>query len=134
MKKIKDIENMDWEALEQAAEAGQAKVPEDLDGSIKAAILAHEISGAGETAPKRRLPAGAFYGFAFAAAAAAVITVGISRKNALQDTFDDPYLAYAEVQKTFRQISEKMNVGLELASEARTTAEKPAEILKKIND
>ena len=40
MKKIKDIENMDWEALEQAAEAGQTKVPEDLDARIKTAILA----------------------------------------------------------------------------------------------
>ena len=64
---------------------------------------------------------------------AAVIAVGVSRQRPLQDTFDDPYLAYAEVEKTFRHISDKMNVGLELASEARTTAEKPAEILKKIN-
>ena len=120
---------MDWEALEQAAESSQAKVPADLDSSIKAAILAAE-----ETAPKKRLPAGAFYGFAFAAALAVVIAVGIGRQRPLQDTFDDPYLAYAEVQKTFQHISNKMNVGLELASEARTTAEKPAEILKKINE
>ena len=129
MKQIKDIENMDWEALEQAAETSQAKVPADLDSSIKAAILASES----EEKPARRAPA-AFYGFAFAAVAAAVIAVGVLRERPLQDTFDDPYLAYAEVEKTFRQISDKMNVGLELASEARTTAEKPVEILKKINE
>lgn len=133
MKQIKEIENMDWEALEQAAEAGQAKVPEDLDARIKAAILASEATAEKEPAT-RRLPARAFYGFAFAAAVAAVIAVGVLRERPLQDTFDDPLLAYAEVQKTFRQISDKMNVGLELASEARTTAEKPAEILKKINE
>ena len=132
MKQIKEIENMDWEALEQAAEAGQAKVPEDLDARIKAAILASEATAEKEPAT-RRLPARAFYGFAFAAAVAAVIAVGVLRERPLQDTFDDPYLAYAEVEKTFRHISDKMNVGLELASEARTTAEKPAEILKKIN-
>ena len=133
MKKIKDIENMDWEALEQAAGTSQANVPADLESSIKAAILASEAMAEKQPAT-RRLPARAFYGFAFAAALAAVITVGVSRQRPLQDTFDDPYLAYAEVEKTFRQISDKMNVGLELASEARTTAEKPAEILKKINE
>lgn len=133
MKKIKDIENMDWEALEQAAEAGQTKVPEDLDARIKTAILASEVLAEKQSAHKR-LPARVFYGFAFAAALAAVIAVGVSRQRPLQDTFDDPYLAYAEVEKTFRQISNKMNVGLELAAEARTTAEKPAEILKKINE
>ena len=132
MKKIKDIDNMDWEALEKAAETSQAKVPADLDSSIKAAILASETLAEKQPAEKR-LPAHAFYGFAFAAALAAIIAVGVSRQRPLQDTFDDPYLAYAEVQKTFRQISNKMNTGLELASEARTTAEKPAEILKKIN-
>ena len=124
---------MDWEALERAAETSQAKVPADLDGSIKAAILASEAMA--EKQPSvRRLPAGAFYGFAFAAALAVVIAVGIGRNRPLQDTFDDPLLAYAEVQKTFRQISEKMNVGLEIAAEARTTAERPAEIIKKINE
>ena len=133
MKKIKDIENMDWEALEQAAGTGRATVPTDLDGSIKAAILASETLADKQPAAKR-LPARAFYGFAFAAALAAVIAVGLGRQRPLQDTFDDPYLAYAEVQKTFRHISNKMNVGLELASEARSTAEKPAEILKKINE
>ena len=133
MKQIKDIENMDWEALEQVAETSRAKVPADLDSSIKAAILASETLAEEQPAAKR-LPARAFYGFAFAAAAAAVIAVGVLRERPLQDTFDDPYLAYAEVEKTFRQISDKMNVGLELASEARTTAEKPAEILKKINE
>ena len=133
MKKIKDIENMDWEALEQAAGTSRATVPADLDGSIKAAILASKALADKQPAAKR-LPARAFYGFAFAAALAAVIAVGIGRQRPLQDTFDDPYLAYAEVQKTFRHISNKMNVGLELASEARSTAEKPAEILKKINE
>lgn len=133
MKQIKDIENMDWEALEQVAETSQAKVPADLDSSIKAAILASETLAEEQHAAKR-LPARAFYGFAFAAAAAAVIAVGVLRERPLHDTFDDPYLAYAEVEKTFRQISNKMNVGLELAAEARTTAEKPAEILKKINE
>ena len=133
MKKIKDIENMDWEALEQAAETSQTPVPADLDSSIKAAILASEAM-ADKKPATRRLPARAFYGFAFAAAVAVVIAVGVGRQRPLQDTFDDPLLAYAEVQKTFRQISDKMNVGLELASEARTTAEKPAEILKKINE
>lgn len=121
---------MDWEALERAAESGPAKVPEGLEAGIKAAILASETLK--PKATPRRLPA-AFYGFAFATAITALVVVGVNRINSPRDTFDDPYLAYAEVQKTFRQISDKMNPGLELASEAREAAEKPAEILKKIN-
>ena len=131
MKKITEIENMDWEALEKAAESRPAKVPEDLEAGIKAAILASET--ARPKATPRRLPVAAFYGFAFAATITALVVVGVNRINSPRDTFDDPYLAYAEVQKTFRQISDKMNPGLELASEAREAAEKPAEILKKIN-
>ena len=129
MKKITEIENMDWEALEKAAEAGHSKVPDDLEDGIRAAILASDTE-----VTQRRLSVPIFYGFALAAAIAAVLVVGVTRQNSIQDTFDDPYLAYAEVEKTFRHISDKMNVGLELAAEARATAEKPAEILKKINE
>ena len=70
---------------------------------------------------------------AAAAAVAAVIVLPRIGRPPLRDTFDDPYLAYAEVEATFRTISDRMNAGLEMASQARETAEIPMEIIDNIN-
>ena len=40
-----------------------------------------------------------------------------------KDTFSDPELAYAEIEKTFLYISSKMDRGLEIASEAEPVLE-----------
>ena len=50
-----------------------------------------------------------------------------------KDTFDDPYLAYAEVEKAFQTISDKMSDGLDLATrQTEAVAGKPQLILDKI--
>ena len=41
-------------------------------------------------------------------------------------TFDDPLLAYAELEKTFSYISSKVDRGLDLASAAEPALEKTA--------
>ena len=64
-----------------------------------------------------------------AAAAAAVIALP---QRGPKDTFDDPRLAYAEVEKVFRTISDKMNDGLDIAREAGSAAEIPQNVLNKI--
>ena len=63
------------------------------------------------------------------AAAAALVLVP---HGGPKDTFDDPYLAYAEVEKAFQTISEKMSAGVEIAREARTVSETTQNILDKI--
>ena len=66
---------------------------------------------------------------AVAAAAAAVV---ILPQRGPKDTFDDPRLAYAEVEKAFQTISDKMSVGAELAREARTVSETTLNIIDNI--
>ena len=122
MKTIEEIEKLSLDELERIS----------LDESIPVPFGLEERIGIPAMQGRRRML------LRLAGIAASLVLIGglalTLRPKPLQDTFDDPLLAYAEVQKTFRQISDKMNVGLELASEARTTAEKPAEILKKINE
>ena len=56
------------------------------------------------------------------------------QKNTLQDTFDDPYMAYAQVEKAFAEISNKMSMGVEMVAQAKPLAEKPMEILNNVID
>ena len=56
------------------------------------------------------------------------------QKNTLQDTFDDPYMAYAQVEKAFAEISNKMSMGVEMVAQAKPLAEKPMEILNNVVD
>ena len=61
--------------------------------------------------------------YAGIAAAIIVVVLAIGNKDReLIDTFDDPALAYAQVEDAFNQISSKMARGIEIASESDTTA------------
>ena len=156
MKRIEDIEKMDPEALEQAALEEVATVPEGLRDRIETALAAKAVmdSTSGESAvnnsgapaepvgismnqatnaPRRQrwIPVSAI---AAAAAIAALFMIPRLNDRSLQDTYNDPALAYAQVEATFRQISDKMTIGVNKASKAVETAEKPKQIIKKINE
>ena len=61
--------------------------------------------------------------YAGIAAAIIVVVLAIGNKDReLIDTFDDPALAYAQVEDAFNQISSKMARGIEIASESDTPA------------
>ena len=130
MKKIEDIENMQEEQLEEAALSEGTKVPSGLEDRILASIAAAAVT---EEKPRRAawMP---YAALAAAAGLAALALVPRQGKTALRDTFDDPYLAYAQVEETFRRISDKMAVGVNLAEKAGETAEKPIEIINKLNE
>lgn len=132
MKKIEDIESMQPEELESAALGDEIKVPAGLEERILDAIAAKEAlrpkaSLRREASPLRWVP---YAALAVAAGLAAVAI--IPRRDRLRDTFDDPYLAYAQVEATFQKISDKMAVGVGLAEKAGQTADKPMEIINKI--
>lgn len=132
MKKIEDIESMQLEELESAALGDEIKVPAGLEERILDAIAAKEAlrpkaSLRREASPLRWVP---YAALAVAAGLAAVAI--IPRGDRLRDTFDDPYLAYAQVEATFQKISDKMAVGVGLAEKAGQTADKPMEIINKI--
>jgi len=127
MKTLEEIENLSIEELEQAATGSAVPVPDGLKRGIRQALAAHELA----QAPSRPRPArwAPYAALAVAAAAAAVV---ILPQRGPKDTFDDPRLAYAEVEKAFQTISDKMSVGAELAREARTVSETTLNIIDNI--
>ena len=130
MKSLKEIEKLQEEELEQAALGEDIKVPAGLEERIKAAIAAKE-SLEPKAGTVRWVP---YAAIAVAAGLAAVAVIPHKESGRLQDTFDDPCLAYAQVEATFQRISDKMALGVELASKAEETAEKPMEVINKINN
>ena len=126
MKRIDDIEKMGLEELEAAAMAGNTGVPQGLEERIKERILAREMS---------KMPVGRrvmrLGGIAAAVALALMLLKPGMVEDQLQDTFEDPRMAYAQVEKAFEEISSRMSMGVEMVSQAKPLAEKPLEILDK---
>ncbi len=129
MKRIQDIEKLQEEELEMAALGEDITIPAGLEERIKAAIAAKETVKP-EARPVRWIP---YAALAVAAGLAAVVLIHHDGSGKLQDTFEDPYLAYAQVEATFQIISDKMAIGVDMAAKAEQTAEKPMEIINKIN-
>ena len=128
MKRIQDIEKLQEEELEMAALGEDITIPAGLEERIKAAIAAKEAVKP-KAEPVRWIP---YAALAVAAGFAAVAIIRHNGSGKLQDTFDDPYLAYAQVEATFQKISDKMAIGVDIAAKAEQTAEKPMEIINKI--
>ena len=128
MKSIQEIERLQVEELEKAALEEDVKIPSGLEEHIMAAIAAKE-SVKPEPRPVRWIP---YAALAVAAGLAAVVAVQHNASGKLQDTFDDPYLAYAQVEAAFQTISDKMALGVDMAAKAGQTAVKPMDIINKI--
>ena len=128
MKRIQDIEILQEEDLEMAALGADITIPAGLEERLKAAIAAKEAVKP-KAEPVRWIP---YAALAVAAGFAAVAIIRHNGSGKLQDTFDDPYLAYAQVEATFQKISDKMAIGVGVAAKAEQTAEKPMEIINKI--
>ncbi len=128
MKRIQDIEKLQEEDLEMAALGEDITIPAGLEERLKAAIAAKEAVKP-KAEPVRWIP---YAALAVAAGFAAVAIIRHNGSGKLQDTFDDPYLAYAQVEATFQKISDKMAIGVGVAAKAEQTAEKPMEIINKI--
>jgi len=130
MKKIEDIENMSPELLEKIAEDQSIQVPSSLKNDIEAAIIAGSVAEERPAQQKRRFGTKYAAGVS-AAAAAACLIVFATMYRPMEDTFDDPLTAYAEIEKTFSYIASKMDKGMEIASEADPVIEKTAKVFNK---
>lgn len=126
MKTLEEIEQLSIEELEQKALEAPAPVPEGLEARLRQTLAARETLQAARPRPARWVP---YASLAVAAAAAALVLLP---DTGPKDTFDDPYLAYAEVEKAFRTISDKMSDCMDLAREAGSAAEIPQNVLNKI--
>ena len=125
MKTLEEIENLSIEELEQKALEAPVAVPDGLESRLRQALAAREIADAARPRPVRWIAPAALA----AAAAAAIIFLP---QRGPKDSFDDPLLAYAEVEKAFQTISDKMTAGVDIAREAGSAAEIPQNILLKI--
>lgn len=126
MKNLKDIENISFEELERIASDESIQVPEGLQASVRATVQAAAAAEDARTEKSRRF-AWVPYVSAFAALAiCAAIVVIAPMQSAPKDTFDDPAVAYAELEKTLNYISQKMDKGIQMAEAA---PQEPIEIM-----
>lgn len=102
MKTLKDIENITLEDLKDVSMDESIAVPESLSEKL--------VRNAGREVTRRRI-------LALSGAAAIVllaIALGTSRADIEPvDTFDDPYLAYAELERALAMVTEGMQKGID---------------------
>ena len=118
MKSIKDIEQITIEKLEAASFDEKIVVPHDLGYKIQSRILSK----------KKKV-----YSMIGVAAAVTVIVTGLgisALNNEPKDTFDNPYLAYAELEKAFATMSEGMKKGMDMVETSESVIRKSTEIFK----
>ena len=101
-----------------------ARMKENADAAVTAGLLTGNES---EDQGRRKV-------VRYVAAAASVVIMagvgyGIAQWHSQpKDTFDDPYLAYAEVEKAFEKISSSINRSLEMAGETEQVIEKATSV------
>ena len=116
MKSIDEITRLSAEDLERISLDESIPVPEELSGRVSATLA------------RQRSRSRARWAVPAAAAAAVLVAVGIglTRNPEPKDTFDDPYLAYAEVERVFSKISGAVAYGAEKVNESEQTLDKYA--------
>ena len=118
MKSAKDIEQLTIQELETISFDEKITVPDDLEYRIQSRILSR----------KKKT-----YSMISAAAAVAVIVTGLGisfLNNEPKDTFDNPYLAYAELEKAFARMSGEIQKGLAMAEKSEAALDKVTSIFE----
>ncbi len=131
MKKIEDIEKLSEEQLLEMCGDTSIEVPQDLEKSLlELAAAASVLEEVREESGKSR----SAFRWAMAAALAAVLALGVTLAvpRHPKDTFSDPYLAYAEVQKTMDRVSRNGETAARIAGNAVPVMEKTEKILNVI--
>ena len=110
MKDLKQIESMSAEMLESISEDLSIDVPSGIRERLEKSL------------PSGRREKKYLWIAGVAAAAAAILALGINYNQIHRqpkDTFSDPALAYAQLEKTFNHISDKINVGMSINTNKR---------------
>ena len=110
MKNLDEITRLTADDLERISLDESIPVPEELSGKVQQAVRGRTLRWA--------VPTGV------AAAIAVLLAVGLTWNPEPKDTFDDPYLAYAEVEKVFSKISGTVAYGADKISESEATLDK----------
>lgn len=129
MKRLEDLEKMDWQELETAALQENIPVPEGLEKRISEKLTARTLAAA--PTPQKTGRRILWTAMAAAAVLAAVLALPSSGALEPEDTFDNPQMAYAQVEEAFQLIGQHMAKGLACADDAQALVEKPKQILNK---
>lgn len=116
MKSLKDIENISFEELEAVSLNEDIKVPEGFEQRLESSLDLRFLSDSVTERPRRTMKF-----LAAAASVALLIGLGIGTVrwyNEPEDTFDDPYMAYEELEKAFAAISDSVGRGRKMVAES----------------
>lgn len=128
MKSIKEIENMSLEELERASLDDRTAVPEGFAERIRASVDAQSMIDEITEDPHRMVR---IVGAAASVAVVAGIGLGIAKwQNEPKDTFDDPYMAYAELEKAFATMSGGVQKALAMAEESEAALDKVTSVFE----
>ena len=127
MKTIDEIEKLSMEDLERISLDENIPVPGDLESNLRSLSLS------------KGLRSGRLTNRVIAIAASLLIVAGIglawfNRSKPLEDTFDDPALAYAKVEETLMKFSESMEIGVKSVEKGREIMLKPTEVFHTMNN
>ncbi len=125
---------MSLEQLEAVSMDESIAVPEGFATLLKENLCAAETLGILTENESVSQSAGKMARYAAAAASVAILAgagFGIAMwQNNPKDTFDDPYMAYAELEKAFTRMSEGMQKGLAMAEESEAALDKVASVFE----
>lgn len=128
MKSLKEIEDISLEELEAVSQDEAIAVPEgfrqrledELDAQTKLETMKEE---------PRKIRLVPVIGVAASVLLLIGIGLGIARwQSEPKDTFTDPYLAYAELEKAFSTMSEGMNKALAMADKSETIIDRATSV------
>ncbi len=145
MKSLKEIEKLGLEELMEVSSDETVTVPEgfmdridDAVGTMKMLSGLTEDDTSDVKVPaawkadvpvrRKRFRKSALAFIAGAAAAVALLIDFMSMINEPEDTFDDPRLAYAEVEKAFARISDSVSKGIAMAEDLHEGIRKTSEV------
>lgn len=128
MKSLKEIEDISLEQLEAVSQDEVIAVPEGFRQRLEAELDAQNKLETMKEEP-RKIRLVPVIGVAASVLLLIGIGLGIARwQSEPKDTFTDPYLAYAELEKAFSTMSEGMNKALAMADKSETIIDRATSV------
>lgn len=130
MKSIKYIKDISLSEMEKIASDAHNRMPQDMESYIEE--LADSLEALRRLSREERHISVRWVSIAAGVVLIAGLAFSLNNGPRLQDTFDDPFLAYAEAEKALMLISDAMSTGAEKSNEAFEAFEAQKEIIDKI--